>query len=97
MHAAAMRVDLRLFDVRSRKDKRSIIKRLISQLGRTHQVSVAEIDHQDLYQRSAIGVAVVSAHPGHSERILLAVERDLRSNPQVEVLGTSMSHLEEPS
>ena len=97
MHASAMRVDLRLFDVHSLKRKRSVVKKLMAQIARTHPVAVAEVDHQDLYQRSAIGVATVSAHPGHTERILLAVERELRRQAEVEVLAVAVSHLENPT
>ena len=95
MHVSAMRIDLRLFDVHSRKEKRSIVKKLVSHLVRTHSVSVAEVDFQDLYQRAAIGVAAVSAHPGHTGRILHAVERDVRATADIEVLSVAVSHLEE--
>ena len=96
MFAAAMRVDVRLYDVHSLKEKRSIVKKVTSQVGRTHSVSVAEVDHQDLWQRSAFGVAVAAAHPGHVDRILHAVERDLRERSDIEVLSVVVSHLEEP-
>jgi hypothetical protein len=94
--AAAMRVDIRLYDVHSLKEKRGIVKKVMSQVARTYPVSVAEVDHQDLWQRSALGVAVAAAHPGQLDRILHAVERDLRERSDVEVLSIAVSHLEEP-
>jgi hypothetical protein len=94
--AAAMRVDIRLHDVHSLKEKRSIVKKAVAQLMRTHPVSVAEVDHQDLWQRTAFGIAVAAAHPGQSDRILHAVERDLRERSDIEVLSVVVSHLEEP-
>jgi hypothetical protein len=96
MFVGAMRVDLRLHDVHSLKEKRSIVKKAISQLVRTHSVSVAEVDHQELWQRSALGIAVAAAHAGQVDRILHAVERDLRDRLDIEVLSTTVSHLEEP-
>ena len=96
MFAAAAKVDIRLFDVHSLKAKRSIVKQVLSQLARTHRVSVAEVDHQDLWQRSTLAVAAVAAHPVQLERVLLAVEKDLRSRPDLEVLGITVAHLEEP-
>jgi hypothetical protein len=94
--AAAMQVDIRLYDVHSLKEKRSIVKKIMSQILRTHAVSVAEVDHQDLWQRTALGFAAAAAHPGHVDRILHAVERDLRERSDIEVLSTAVSYLEEP-
>ena len=96
LYAAAMRVDLRLRDVHSLKEKRGTVKKVIAQLGRTHTVSVAEIDYQDLWQRSALGIAAAAAQPGQLDRILRAAERDLRERSDVEVLAVAVSHLEEP-
>ena len=59
MHAAVIRVELKIPGVRSLKEKRRIVKSLIANLTNTHPLSVAEVDHQDLWQRSTIGIAVV--------------------------------------
>lgn len=95
-HAAAMRVDLRLADVHSLKEKRHVVKTVSARLLRTYQVAVAEVDHQDLWQRSTLAVAAVANSAGHVERILHRVERDLRNDDRIEVLDTSISFLEEP-
>jgi len=96
MYAAALRVEIRLFDVHSLKEKRSIVKRVVSQVARDHKVSVAEVDHQDLWQRSAFGIAVAGAQPGQVDRVMHAVERDLRTRPDIEVLSVAARHLEDP-
>lgn len=96
MHFAAMRVDLRVLDARSLKDKRRVMKSLTAQIAKAQVVAVAEVDHQDLWQRAALGIAAVSTQPGQVDRILHSVERDLRGRPDVEVLGVAVSHLEEP-
>ena len=96
MYAAAMRVELRLFDVHSLKAKRGIVKQLIAHINRSFVVAIAEVDHHDLWQRTALGIAAVSGHPGHTERILHEVERQLRSRSDIEVLSVAVSHLEEP-
>jgi uncharacterized protein YlxP (DUF503 family) len=96
-HAAAMRVDLRLEAVHSLKEKRHIVKSIISRLQRTYQVAAAEVGHQDLWQRSTVAVAAVANSAGQVERILHRVERDLRGDDRIEVLATSISFLEEPA
>ena len=48
-------------------------------------VSVAETDHQDQWQRSEIGVAIVSSSVGAAEELADAAERFVWSRPDVEV------------
>lgn len=96
MFAAAMRVDVRLYDVHSLKEKRNIVKKVASQVTRTHGVSIAEVDYQDLWQRSAFGVAAAAGQARQLDRILHAVERDLRERSDIEVLAVAVRHLEEP-
>lgn len=96
MHVAAMRIDLRVLDARSLKDKRRVMKSLTAQIARAQVVGIAEVDYQDLWQRGAVGIAAVAAQPGQLDRILHSVERDLRTRKDVEVLGVAVSHLEEP-
>jgi uncharacterized protein YlxP (DUF503 family) len=63
-------------------------------LRRTFEVSVAEVDHQDLWQRATLGIAVVAPQAGHLNRIILSIERSLRARLDVEVLGSVVGHLE---
>lgn len=97
MYAAALRVELRIRGVRSLKGKRRIVKSMMADLSRAFPVSVAEVDHQDLWQRASIGIALVSSDAGHLERVLHSVERAVRARTDVEVLGTSVGHLEDPA
>src|SRR2546421_620051 len=61
MLAAVCRFDLRIRAVRSLKEKRHVVKSLTGSLRARFNVSVAEVDHHDLWQRAAIGVSVVTA------------------------------------
>ncbi|MEA2010045.1 MAG: DUF503 domain-containing protein [Actinomycetota bacterium] len=95
MHVGASRIELRIRDVRSLKEKRKVVKSIIADIGRAYPVAVAEVDHQDLWQRADLGVAVVSGSPGHVDRMLTSVEIDLERRTEIEVLGTARSYLEE--
>lgn len=95
MHVGALRIELRIRDVRSLKEKRKVVKGIISDIGRAYPVAVAEVDHQDLWQRADLGVAVVSGSPGHVDRMLTAVQTDLDRRAEIEVLGATRSYLEE--
>jgi uncharacterized protein YlxP (DUF503 family) len=71
-----MILELRLDDSHSLKDKRHYVKSLKDRLRGKFNVSVAEIDYQDLWQRGLIAVATVSSDQAHAEQVLHHVERD---------------------
>ena len=67
MYVAALTLDVLLGDVRSLKQKRSVVRPLVAELRRRYPgASVAETGHLDLHRRAEIGVAVVSATPAHA-------------------------------
>jgi uncharacterized protein YlxP (DUF503 family) len=79
--------DLLLGDVHSLKQKRSVIRPVISELQRRFAVSAAETGAQDLHRRASIGMAVVSADRGHVVDVLDAAERLVASRPEAELLS----------
>jgi uncharacterized protein YlxP (DUF503 family) len=95
MYVGASRIELRIRDIRSLKEKRKVVKSIIADIGRAYPVAIAEVDHQDLWQRADLGVAVVSGSSGHVDRMLTAVRSDLDRRTEIEVLGTTRSYLEE--
>ncbi len=87
MWIGSLELDLLLGDVHSLKEKRSVVRPIISDVRRRFQVSVAEVDHPDLYRRSAIGVAVVASEVKHVIDVLDEVERFLAARSEVELLS----------
>jgi uncharacterized protein YlxP (DUF503 family) len=81
--------------MRSLKEKRRVVKKIIADIGAAHPIAVAEVDHQDLWQRADLGIAAVSESPGQVDRMLASITRDLERRTEVEVLGTSRSYLDE--
>ena len=96
MHAAALQLDLRIRDAGSLKEKRHVLKSIISHVGSEYRVAVAEVDHQDLWNRATIGVAAVAPQVSQLDRILHSVQRHMRERRDCEVLAASVSYLEKP-
>ena len=88
MHAAAVRYELFVPESRSLKAKRAAIRPIVDGLRHRMRVSVAEVDHQDTWQRAAIAVAVVAESDGHLRDILASVERTVANAPDIELLDT---------
>ena len=95
MYVGALRVELRIRGMRSLKEKRRVVKKIIADIGAAHPIAVAEVDHQDLWQRADLGIAAVSESPGQVDRMLASITRDLERRTEIEVLGTSRSYLDQ--
>ncbi len=87
MFVGSLTVDLLLGDVRSLKDKRSVVRPVVAELRRKYDVAAAEAGHLDLHRRALVGVAVVAADAGHCREVLDACEALLAARPEVELLS----------
>lgn len=63
-------LDLHIPGCRSLKEKRSVIRRLTARLRKDFNVSVAEVDKQDLHQSARIGVAFVCNDKAFANTVL---------------------------
>lgn len=61
MFTGIVRIELHVPAARSLKDKRQVVRGLKERLRERTGASVAEVDHQDLWQRAALGLAIVAA------------------------------------
>ena len=94
MHAAAMTFDLHVPESRSLKAKRAAIRPIVDGLRHRFRISVAEVGHQDQWQRAVIGVAIIAESEGRVQELLDAVDRFVSGAPDVELLGTEVAWLE---
>ena len=67
-------LELRIEQAHSLKEKRHVVKSLKDRLRNKFNVSVAEIEDQDLHNSAVIAVAVVSSSRDFAEKILRAAE-----------------------
>ena len=79
--------DVLLGDVRSLKQKRSVVRPVVAELKRKFSVSAAETGSPGLHRRAAIGVAMVSGDRSHAVDVLDAAERLEAAHPELEMLS----------
>jgi uncharacterized protein len=94
VHAAAVCFDLHVPASRSLKAKRGAVRPIVDGLRHKYRLSVAEVDHQNQWQRAAIAVAVVAESDGRLRQVLEQVERYVAGAPDVELLDVSTAYLE---
>ena len=80
------RVEIHLPESGSLKAKRSIVASLKGRIRSKFNVSVAEVDHLDLWQRSALGVAFVTNDRRYADEILSKVVDLISSEPRIQML-----------
>ncbi|HMC36988.1 MAG TPA: DUF503 domain-containing protein [Actinomycetota bacterium] len=91
MLAALCRFDLRIPGCTSLKEKRHVLKALTASLRQKFNVAVAEVEHQDLWQRAAIAVSSVGGEGYHLKRVMHEVERHIDTFPAVEVIDRRLT------
>jgi uncharacterized protein len=91
MLVALCRFDLRIPGAASLKEKRHVVKTLTASLRQKFNVAVAEVDHQDLWQRATIGVSSVAGDGYHLKRVMHEVERHIDHWREVEIIDVDLS------
>lgn len=77
----------------SLKEKRAVLQRMITRTKQKFNVSVAEIDFQDVWQRTRIGIVAVSSSKDSAEREINHALYFLQSNPSWEQLDVFREYL----
>lgn len=87
-------LEMRLNNSHSLKDKRHVVQSLKERLRRKFNVSVAEIDYQELWQRAVIAAVTVSSDHGHAALVLQSCEKEAVALLGPELVNASVEWLE---
>ena len=93
MIVGLLTLDLHIFEAHSLKEKRFVIKSLIDRVKSKFNVSVAEVDANDLWQRSVIGIAFVSNETVMVNKVFEQIKNLVLDNHSVELLESQMELL----
>ncbi|AEF93663.1 protein of unknown function DUF503 [Desulfotomaculum nigrificans CO-1-SRB] len=93
MIVGLMTVEIFISEANTLKDKRRVLKSIVDRVRSKFNVSIAEVDNQDLWQRATLGVAAVSNETGHVSQMLDAVVRSIEANGGAELIDYSIEIL----
>jgi len=79
-------LELHFPGARSLKDKRQVLRGLVGRIRKRFNVSVAEVEHQDLWQRARLAVVSVNTDHGHLEATLQSVAGEAASTRDAELV-----------
>jgi uncharacterized protein YlxP (DUF503 family) len=86
-------VELHLPDVGSLKGKRHVLKGLKERVRHRFEVSVAEVDHHDIWQRATLAVACVSHDPRHANEVVSKAVDFIEASIEGHVIDVSVEVL----
>jgi uncharacterized protein YlxP (DUF503 family) len=90
VHAVAFEVEIRIPASQSLKDRRQVVRSLVSVARERFHVSAAEVGGQDTWQRATLGFAVVGSEGRIVQQTVDELERYLWSRPEIEVLDCAL-------
>jgi len=97
MPIAYLTLEIRIEAAHSLKDKRQVVRSLKDRLRNSFNVSVAEIDVTDLWQRATLGVVSISDSRDYLEGLMRNVENAavrLANNNGAEIVDTFLDYLD---
>jgi len=77
----------------SLKDKRSILQGILSRLRKKWNVSAAEVEHRDLWQKSVLALAHVNTDRAHADATIQAMLDSLELESEIQVTGSQVEYL----
>ena len=86
MIVGVMRIQVSVFDARTLKDKRQVIKSLKDRIGNKYNVSIAEVDKQDSVRTSVLGLAMVANEGRFVDSALSGIVDFVRKIPQLSLI-----------
>ena len=86
MKILVMKVDLRAAYVHSLKEKRMIVKSIIGKLQNKFNVSIREVENQDLPQRISIGIVKLELNSKDSDQSKDKILNFIEENCEAEII-----------
>lgn len=93
MVVGILRIDLRLHGVHNLKEKRGVVQKLLARCRNRYPVSCAEVEHQDLWQRTVLGFAVLSSTEQVVAPILERLESDVADSGLAELIDSEIEFI----
>ncbi|MDA3903688.1 MAG: DUF503 domain-containing protein [Desulfuromusa sp.] len=93
MVVGVIRIDLRLFDIHSLKQKRSLVSRLLNRLRSKFPLSAAEVGCLDLLQRTVLGACMTAGNEKIIQSVFKNLEDELYSSGMVEIIESDIEYI----
>ena len=83
-------LDVRVGSSNSLKDKRRVIKSLTTRIRNSFNVSISEVNCQDLWQRSQLGVAFLTTEVRFAQSVLAKIVDFVERHKDITVIDSNI-------
>ncbi|UCF88326.1 MAG: DUF503 domain-containing protein [bacterium] len=90
MVIGVLRLTLYMSESGSLKGKRRILRSIKDRLRSQFNVSVAEVDHQDLWQKAELAIALAAADRDYADKVMQTILGKVESWHLAEVIDVQM-------
>jgi uncharacterized protein len=90
MVVGVLRLTLSLHGARSLKDKRQVVRKLVDRVRGRFNVSIAEVEGNDLWQKIVLGVTVVSNDHAFCDEVLAKVTREVENASEAQLIDREL-------
>ncbi|UCF88917.1 MAG: DUF503 domain-containing protein [bacterium] len=90
MVVGVLRLTLYMSESGSLKGKRRILRSIKDRLRSQFNVSVAEVDHQDLWQKAELAIALAAADRDYADKVMQTILGKVESWHLAEVIDVQM-------
>ena len=87
MVIGVLQIDLHLHTPQNLKQKRGVVQKILARCRNQFPASCAEIGHQDLWQRSLLGFAVINTSEQVVAPLLSRIEQAVLANSEVDLIN----------
>lgn len=95
MPVGLLTLEIHISEAQSLKDKRHVLRSLKDRLRAHFNVAVSELDHQDLWQRSRVGVVTISGDGKHLEESVQAIAAESERILGRDLLSSQIEYFED--
>jgi len=93
MIIVCLEVECIIYEAQSLKQKRSTVKSIIDRTKNSFNVSIAETDFQNVWQRTKLEAVIVTNEYQHGEKVLQQVQHLIDETPELDITMTDMYRL----
>ncbi|ELK44786.1 DUF503 family protein [Halobacillus sp. ACCC02827] len=86
-------VDAFIYDAQSLKEKRAVLKRIQTRLHNEFNIAVSELEFQDLWQRTRLGLVTIASSKKVAEQTMQQALSFIDSFPEIERTETNLEWL----
>lgn len=93
MYVGLLLIDCRIGEGHSLKEKRHLLSRVTERLKHRFNISVAEVEHQDLWQRTKLAITCVNTDARQGQSVLSHICDAIAADPRLQVIDYEIVRL----